>query len=55
MTDIQEADEEKINGTDTRHLKANLDIDKTLTEMASILRDCGGAESAGGLEAARAS
>ncbi|MEK6536242.1 MAG: hypothetical protein AABZ63_02010 [Actinomycetota bacterium] len=53
MTDIQEADEEKINGTDTRHLKANLDIDKTLTEMASILRDCGGAESAGGLEAGK--
>ena len=53
MTDIQEVGEEKINGTDTRHLKANLDLDKTMTEMASILRDCGGAESAGGLESGK--
>lgn len=53
MTDIQEVGEEKINGTDTRHLKANLDLDKTLTEMANILRECGDAESAGGLEAGK--
>src|SRR5665648_639806 len=53
MTDIQEVGNETINGTDTRHLKANLDLDKTMTEMASILRDCGDAESAGGLEAGK--
>ncbi|MHB8159516.1 MAG: LolA-like protein [Thermoleophilia bacterium] len=54
MTDIQEVGDEKINGTDTRHLKANLDLDKTLTEMANILRECGDAESAGGLESGKA-
>ncbi|MHB1324998.1 MAG: LolA-like protein [Thermoleophilia bacterium] len=53
MTDIQEVGNETINGTDTRHLKANLDLDKTLTEMANTMRDCGGAKSAGGLEAGK--
>ena len=53
MTDIQELSEEKVNGADTRHFKAGIDLDKALTEMANAMRDCGDAEGAGGLEAGK--
>jgi len=53
MTDVVEVGTEQVNGTETRHFKANLDLDKALTEMSIVMRECGGAESAGALEASK--
>lgn len=53
MANLQEVGDEKIDGTSTRHFRADIDIDKALTALAEISRDCGDAEAAGGLEASR--
>lgn len=50
FTNLQEVGEEKIDGTDTRHFRADIDLDKTLTALTEIARGCGDAEAAGGLE-----
>lgn len=50
MTEITEVGTEQVNGTETKHYKANLDLDKALTQTADVMRDCGGAESAGAIE-----
>lgn len=53
LKDIQELSEEKIDGVDTRHFKANANMDKILDEVSKVLRECGEAETAGAFEAAR--
>lgn len=50
MKGLQEVGDEKVDGTDTRHFKADIDLDKSLTTMADIARGCGDSEGAGGLE-----
>lgn len=50
MTEISEVGTEQVNGTETKHIKANLDLDKALTTTADVMRECGGAESAGAIE-----
>ncbi|MBI5870234.1 MAG: hypothetical protein HZB44_04650 [Actinobacteria bacterium] len=50
MTDITEVGTEQVNGTETKHYKANLDLDKALTTTADVMRECGGDESAGAIE-----
>lgn len=50
MKGLQEVGDEKVDGTDTRHFKADIDLDKSLTTMADIARGCGESEGAGGLE-----
>lgn len=50
MTDVVEVGTEQVNGTETKHYKANLDLDKALTEMSTVMRDCGSDEGAGALE-----
>ncbi|MHB9111981.1 MAG: LolA-like protein [Thermoleophilia bacterium] len=53
MTDVVEVGTEQVNNTETKHYKANLDLDKALTQMADAMRECGGAESAGAIEATK--
>lgn len=53
MSEITEVGTEQINGADAKHYKANLDLDKALTELANVSRDCGSAEGAGALEAGK--
>jgi hypothetical protein len=50
FSNISEESGEQIDGTDTRHFTADVDIDKTVNSLAAISRDCGNAEAAGGLE-----
>ncbi|MHB8793698.1 MAG: LolA-like protein [Thermoleophilia bacterium] len=50
MTEVVEVGTEQVNGTETKHYKANLDLDKALTEMSTVMRDCGSDEGAGALE-----
>jgi hypothetical protein len=50
FSNLQEVGEETIDGADTRHLTADVDLDKTLTAAAEIARSCGDAEAAGGIE-----
>jgi len=53
LKDIEELGDETIDGTKTRHFKANLNLDSLLTQLAGTMRDCGGAEIAGGIEGAK--
>lgn len=53
MTDVALVGTETQNGVEVSHIKANLDLDKALTSLAGVMRDCGGAESAGALEAGK--
>lgn len=50
MKNLQEVGDEKVDGTDTRHFKGDIDLDKSLTATADIARGCGDSEGAGGME-----
>jgi len=41
---------EKIDGTDTTHIKADVDLAKTVQTISDISKSCGQAEASGGLE-----
>ncbi len=53
MTDIQELSGESINGVDTQHFKANLNLDQMLAEFSNAGRDCGGGAASGAVDAGR--
>jgi hypothetical protein len=53
MSNIQEVGKETINGTDTTHIKAELNLDGALTATADAMRSCGDSEAAGSLEAGK--
>lgn len=53
MTEITEVGSEKVNEVDTKHYRANLDLDKALTQLSTVMTDCGSAESADALETSK--
>lgn len=53
LANLEETGDEKIDGVSTRRFTADVDVNKALTAMAEIARDCGDARQAGNLEAAR--
>ncbi|MHB1391441.1 MAG: hypothetical protein ACYCXF_09510 [Thermoleophilia bacterium] len=50
MKNLSEVGSENVDGTDTTHFKADIDLSKTLTALADIARGCGNSQGAGGLE-----
>lgn len=52
VSNLEEVGSEDVDGESTRHFKATIDLDKALNEFAEVLRECGQAEAAGGLEGA---
>lgn len=53
LKDEQSLPDEAIDGVETRHYKASLDLKKLLDEVQQTMKDCGDAENAGALETAR--
>jgi len=53
LTGVTLVGTETENGVEVSHIKASLDLDKAMTSLANVMRDCGGAESAGALEASK--
>lgn len=53
LKDEQSLAGEAIDGVETRHYKASLDLKKLLDELQKTMKDCGDAENAGALETAR--
>lgn len=51
---LSEVGSEKIEGTDTTHYKAEVDIDKAIATFSEIAKSCGQPEAAGGLEGGQA-
>ncbi len=50
---IQDMGNETIDGASTHHYKADINFDSLLTQVANATRDCGNAQAAGGIEAAK--
>lgn len=53
MTEITEVGSEKVNEVDAKHYRANLDLDKALTQLSTVMTDCGSAENADALETSK--
>ena len=51
---LSEAGSEKIDGVDTTHFKADIDMDKTIATLTELGKSCGQPEAAGGLEGSTA-
>lgn len=54
LADVQELSGEKIDGAETRHFKAKIDINKLIDELIDISRECGDQESVTTLEESKA-
>ncbi len=50
---VQDLGTETIDGASTHHYKADVNFDSLLTQVANTTRDCGDAQAAGGIEAAK--
>ncbi len=50
---LQDLGTQSIDGANTHHYKADINFDSVLTQVASTARDCGDAQAAGGIEAAK--
>ena len=53
LTNLQDMGTESIDGTNTHHYKGDVNFDSLLTQVANTSRDCGDAQAAGGIEAAK--